>query len=96
MITGGMGAPIWANLAIVVMFVSRSVLLCPRVLPPEATRTIENSRDELTTILINQFMSCAARLPTYMHWRAPLSRLRQASWFSQRTSSESLLPWSWH
>ncbi len=31
-----------------------------------ATRTIENPRDRLTTILINPFMSCGARLPIYV------------------------------
>ncbi len=31
-----------------------------------ATRTIENPRDRLTTILINPLMSCGARLPIYM------------------------------
>ena len=31
-----------------------------------ATRTIENPRDRLTTILINPLMSCGARLPIYI------------------------------
>ena len=31
-----------------------------------ACRTIENPRDRLTTILINPFMSCGARLPIYV------------------------------
>ncbi len=31
-----------------------------------ATRTIENPRDRLLTILINPFMSCSARLPVYV------------------------------
>jgi ferrous iron transport protein B len=31
-----------------------------------ATRTIENPRDRLTTILITPFMSCGARLPIYI------------------------------
>ncbi len=31
-----------------------------------ATRTIENPKDRLTTILINPFMSCGARLPIYI------------------------------
>lgn len=31
-----------------------------------ACRTIENPRDRLTTVLINPFMSCAARLPIYV------------------------------
>ncbi|MCJ7763800.1 MAG: ferrous iron transport protein B [Dehalococcoidales bacterium] len=31
-----------------------------------ACRTIENPRDRLTTILINPFMSCGARLPIYI------------------------------
>ena len=31
-----------------------------------ATRTIENSKDRLTTILVNSFMSCGARLPIYI------------------------------
>ena len=31
-----------------------------------ATRTIENTRDRITTILINPFMSCGARLPIYV------------------------------
>jgi ferrous iron transport protein B len=31
-----------------------------------ATRTIENPKDRLTTILINPFMSCGARLPIYV------------------------------
>ncbi len=31
-----------------------------------ATRTIENPRDRLVTILINPFMSCSARLPVYV------------------------------
>lgn len=30
-----------------------------------ATRTLENSRDRLMTILMNPFMSCGARLPVY-------------------------------
>ncbi|MCV4567116.1 ferrous iron transporter B, partial [Escherichia coli] len=30
-----------------------------------ATRTIENQRDRLATILIAPFMSCSARLPVY-------------------------------
>jgi ferrous iron transport protein B len=30
-----------------------------------ATRTLENSRDRLITILMNPFMSCGARLPVY-------------------------------
>ncbi len=30
-----------------------------------ATRTLENSRDRILTILINPFMSCSARLPVY-------------------------------
>jgi ferrous iron transport protein B len=30
-----------------------------------ATRTLENSRDRLLTILMNPFMSCGARLPVY-------------------------------
>ena len=30
-----------------------------------ATRTIENKRDRLATILIAPFMTCAARLPIY-------------------------------
>ncbi|MDO9577680.1 MAG: Fe(2+) transporter permease subunit FeoB [Candidatus Cloacimonadales bacterium] len=31
-----------------------------------ATRTLENSRDRILTILINPFMSCGARLPVYI------------------------------
>ena len=31
-----------------------------------ATRTIENRRDRLTTILIAPLMSCSARLPVYV------------------------------
>jgi len=31
-----------------------------------AARTIENSKDRITTILINPFMSCGARLPIYV------------------------------
>jgi ferrous iron transport protein B len=31
-----------------------------------ATRTIENQRDRMTTILVNPFMSCGARLPIYL------------------------------
>lgn len=31
-----------------------------------ATRTLENKKDRLLTILINPFMSCGARLPVYM------------------------------
>ncbi|MFH2028913.1 MAG: ferrous iron transport protein B [Nanoarchaeota archaeon] len=31
-----------------------------------ATRTLENKRDRLLTILINPFMSCSARLPVYV------------------------------
>jgi ferrous iron transport protein B len=31
-----------------------------------ATRTMENPKDRLTTILINPFMSCAARLPIFV------------------------------
>ena len=31
-----------------------------------ATRTIENKRDRMTTILVNPFMSCGARLPIYL------------------------------
>jgi ferrous iron transport protein B len=31
-----------------------------------ATRTIENPNDRLTTILVNPFMSCGARLPIYV------------------------------
>lgn len=31
-----------------------------------ATRTLENSRDRIITILINPFMSCSARLPVYV------------------------------
>ena len=31
-----------------------------------ATRTIENPKDRLTTILINPLMSCGARLPIYV------------------------------
>jgi ferrous iron transport protein B len=31
-----------------------------------ATRTIENENDRLTTILVNPFMSCGARLPIYV------------------------------
>ena len=30
-----------------------------------ATRTLENSRDRLMTIMMNPFMSCGARLPVY-------------------------------
>ncbi len=35
---------------------------CPAVL---ATRTIENKRDRIATILIAPFMTCSARLPVY-------------------------------
>ena len=31
-----------------------------------ATRTIENKRDRLATILVTPFMTCSARLPVYM------------------------------
>lgn len=31
-----------------------------------ATRTIENEKDRITTILVNSFMSCGARLPIYV------------------------------
>lgn len=31
-----------------------------------ATRTLENTRDRIITILINPFMSCSARLPVYV------------------------------
>ena len=31
-----------------------------------ATRTLENRRDRLITILINPLMSCSARLPVYI------------------------------
>ena len=31
-----------------------------------ATRTLENKRDRIVTVLINPFMSCGARLPVYM------------------------------
>ncbi len=31
-----------------------------------ATRTIENTKDRITTILVNPFMSCGARLPIYV------------------------------
>ncbi|MBF0623267.1 MAG: ferrous iron transport protein B [Magnetococcales bacterium] len=31
-----------------------------------ATRTMENPRDRLVTILVNPFMSCSARLPVYL------------------------------
>jgi ferrous iron transport protein B len=31
-----------------------------------ATRTLENNRDRILTILINPFMSCGARLPVYV------------------------------
>lgn len=42
-----------------------------------ATRTIENPKDRLTTILIAPFMSCSARLPVYT--------LMIAAFFSERT-----------
>lgn len=42
-----------------------------------ATRTIENPKDRLTTILIAPFMSCSARLPVYT--------LMIAAFFSDRT-----------
>ena len=31
-----------------------------------ATRTIENRRDRIATILVTPFMTCSARLPVYM------------------------------
>jgi len=46
-----------------------------------ATRTLENERDRLTTMLVLPLMSCGARLPIYMllipaffasHWQAPM------------------------
>ena len=43
-----------------------------------ATRTIENPRDRLTTILINPFMSCGARLPIYILFTAAFFTAYQA------------------
>lgn len=43
-----------------------------------ATRTIENPRDRLTTILINPFMSCGARLPIYILFAAAFFTAYQA------------------
>jgi len=46
-----------------------------------ATRTLENERDRLTTMMVLPLMSCGARLPIWMllipaffpeHWRAPM------------------------
>lgn len=38
-----------------------------------ATRTLENSRDRLMTIMMNPFMSCGARLPVYALFAAAFS-----------------------
>lgn len=43
-----------------------------------ATRTIDNPKDRLTTILINPFMSCGGRLPIYILFAAAFFAAHQA------------------
>lgn len=43
-----------------------------------ATRTIENPKDRLTTILINPFMTCGGRLPIYILFAAAFFAAHQA------------------
>ena len=47
-----------------------------------ATRTIENKRDRLATILIAPFMTCAARLPVYTLVIAACSQREKTAEFS--------------
>ncbi len=42
-----------------------------------ATRTLENKRDRLITILINPLMSCSARLPVYVLFAGAFFGARQ-------------------